>query len=93
MLLGLSLTALRLGRIAPPTIKLDGAYKFVDDLYKLIPSGAPSLIKCKKLVVEGANVVIERGVVFEGSVTVKNTTDKQKKVKKGTYKDTEVVLA
>ena len=76
----------------PPMVKLDGAYKFVDDLYKLIPSGAPSLIDCKKLVVESPNVVIERNVVFVGTVTIKNDTGKQKKVKKGTYIDQEIVL-
>ena len=77
----------------PPTIKLDGAYKFVDDLQKLIPSGAPSLIKCKKLVVDGALVEFEKGVVLIGEVTIKNTASKKKKVKKGTYTDCEIVLA
>ena len=77
----------------PPNVKLDGAYKFVDALYKLIPSGAPSLINCKKLTIEGEQIVIEKGVVFVGEVTVKNTAGKVKKVKKDTYKDCEVVLA
>ena len=37
----------------PPTVKLDGQYKFVDAMQTLIPAGAPSLIKCDKLTVEG----------------------------------------
>lgn len=37
----------------PPNIKLDGMYKFVDAMDKLVPNGVPSLIECKKLVVEG----------------------------------------
>ena len=50
----------------PPTVKLDGAYKFVDDLYKLIPGGAPSLVKCTKLTVEGEQVEFKAGVVVIG---------------------------
>jgi UTP--glucose-1-phosphate uridylyltransferase len=37
----------------PPDVKLDGAYKFVDALNKLVPNGPPSLIGCKKLTIEG----------------------------------------
>ncbi|CAJ1445206.1 unnamed protein product, partial [Effrenium voratum] len=46
----------------PPDVKLDGMYKFTapwqrsefpDAMEKLIPNGPPSLINCKKLVVEG----------------------------------------
>ena len=77
----------------PPNVKLDGAYKFVDDLYKLIPYGAPSLLECKKLVVEGTNISFDKNVVIVGSVTIKNPTDDKKTVKRGTYTDCEVVLA
>merc|ERR1712187_1015191 len=37
----------------PPNIKLDGAYKFVDEMDKMIPKGPPSLKDCNKLVVKG----------------------------------------
>merc|ERR1719171_1347108 len=37
----------------PPNVKLDGCYKFVDQLMTLVPSGPPSLIGCKKLTIEG----------------------------------------
>ena len=76
----------------PPTVKLDGAYKFVDDMYKLIPSGAPSLLKAKKLTIEGAKVEIAQGVVIVGSVTVKNTGSKKVVLKKGTYTDQPIEL-
>merc|ERR1719229_1356448 len=35
----------------PPSIKLDGRYKFVDAMETLMPQGAPSLLACKKLTV------------------------------------------
>ena len=85
------LKAVRKG--VPPDVKLDGAYKFVDDLYKLIPNGAPSLIKCTKLVVEGANIEFAKGVVVEGKVTIKRTAGSAKAVlKKGTYINTEITI-
>eukprot|EP00932_Pfiesteria_piscicida_P005971 SRR837773.1589.p2 GENE.SRR837773.1589~~SRR837773.1589.p2 ORF type:complete len:272 (-),score=135.21 SRR837773.1589:169-924(-) len=68
----------------PPTIKLDGRYKFVDAMEKLIPEGAPSLIDCKSLEIEG-EVTLEKGVVFVGSVVVKNASDGCKTLKAGTY--------
>jgi UTP--glucose-1-phosphate uridylyltransferase len=76
----------------PPTVKLDGAYKFVDDLYKLIPGGAPSLVKCTKLTVEGEQVEFKAGVVIIGKVTIKNASGKLKFLKKGVYEDTTIEL-
>ena len=71
----------------PPDIKLDGMYKFVDQLNTLIPKGPPSLIKCDKLTVKGA-VVLEAGVVFEGKVEIVGAAEGPPKVlKAGTYKD------
>merc|ERR1719375_1013787 len=49
------LAAVRNG--VPPTIKLDGEYKFVDAMDALIPEGPPSLIACDKLVIEGKMVL------------------------------------
>jgi len=76
----------------PPNVKLDGAYKFVDQLYELIPSGAPSLIKCEKLVIEGTSISFEADVVIEGKVTIKNASGGSVVVKAGKYADTEVEL-
>jgi len=73
----------------PPDVKLDGAYKFVDALNKLVPNGPPSLIGCKKLTVEG-DVVFAAGVVFKG--TVKVTGSGGKELAAGTYEDTTVEL-
>merc|ERR1719195_2054580 len=61
----------------PPDIKLDGMYKFTDAMEKLIPEGPPSLIDCKKLVVEG-EVVFAKDVVIKGSVTIKNKSGASK---------------
>ena len=69
----------------PPTVKLDDAYKFVDNLKKLVPGAPPSLINCKKFVVEGKNIVIEAGVVIEGSVKVTNESGEAKTLAAGTY--------
>merc|ERR1712117_793820 len=68
----------------PPNIKLDGRYKFVDAMEKLIPEGAPSLIACQNLAVEG-EVVFAKGVVFKGKVVVKNGGDGAKTLAAGTY--------
>jgi len=71
----------------PPDVKLDGKYKFVDAMETLTPNGVPSLIGCKKIVVEGdvtfaANVVVKGTVTFKGPGTVAS----------GTYEDTTVQL-
>jgi len=77
----------------PPDVKLDGTYKFVDDLYTLIPYGAPSLIDCTKLVIEGAGVELAAGVVIRGKVTVKKVSPGAKAtLKAGTYTNTEVSI-
>ena len=75
----------------PPTIKLDGAYKFVDQLMTLVPNGPPSLVGCKKLTVEG-KVVFAAGVVFQGEVKVVNAGDEPKTLAPGTYADQTVEL-
>lgn len=75
----------------PPNVKLDGAYKFVDALQGLVPNGAPSLINCNKLTIEG-KVVLAAGVVFKGDVKVVNTSDEAKTLTAGEYADTTVDL-
>jgi len=69
----------------PPDVKLDGKYKFTDAMEKLIPNGTPSLIGCKKLVIEG-DVTFAKGVVIKGTVTIKNSGP-SKEVPAGTYED------
>jgi len=75
----------------PPAVKLDDAYKFVDALNALVPSSPPSLIECKKLVVEG-KVVFEAGVVIKGEVKIVNKGDDVKTVAAGEYADKTVEL-
>lgn len=74
----------------PPNIKLDGAYKFVDDMDGLIPCGPPSLVECDGLVVEG-KIKFAAGVVIKGKVTIKNAGD-LKEVAAGTYENTTLEL-
>merc|ERR1719401_2904739 len=75
----------------PPDVKLDGAYKFTDAMEKMIPNGPPSLIACKKLVVEG-QVVFAKDVVIKGTVTFKNSGSASKEIAAGTYEDKTVDL-
>jgi len=69
----------------PPNIKLDGMYKFVDAMEKLIPNGPPSLLECNKLVVEG-EVEFAAGVVLKGDITIKSASG-CKVVAAGTYEN------
>ncbi|CAE8589400.1 unnamed protein product [Polarella glacialis] len=75
----------------PPDVKLDGMYKFTDAVEKMIANGPPSLIDCKKLVVEG-EVTFAKGVTIKGSVTIKNASGSTKEVQAGVYEDTTVEL-
>merc|ERR1711988_731267 len=75
----------------PPTIKLDDAYKFVDQMDTLIPNGVPSLIKCSKMVVKGL-CEFAAGVVVEGEVTFNNAGADRKTIAAGIYKDQTVDL-
>jgi UDP-N-acetylglucosamine pyrophosphorylase len=75
----------------PPTIKLDDAYKFVDQMDLLIPNGVPSLIKCNKMVVKGL-CEFAAGVIVEGEVTFNNAGADRKTIAAGTYKDQTVDL-
>merc|ERR1712066_698408 len=75
----------------PPDIKLDGMYKFTDAMEKLIPEGPPSLIGCKKIVVNG-DVTFAKGVVIKGTVTFKNSGGAAKEIASGTYEDKTVEL-
>jgi UTP--glucose-1-phosphate uridylyltransferase len=57
-------------REEPPFIDLDSDhYKLIRDFEDRFPGGAPSLVECDRLVVNG-DVTFGRGVVVRGSVTV-----------------------
>eukprot|EP00933_Yihiella_yeosuensis_P066058 TRINITY_DN7013_c0_g1_i1.p1 TRINITY_DN7013_c0_g1~~TRINITY_DN7013_c0_g1_i1.p1 ORF type:complete len:716 (+),score=230.92 TRINITY_DN7013_c0_g1_i1:89-2236(+) len=74
----------------PPDVKLDGMYKFTDAMEKMIPDGPPSLLHCKKLVVEG-EITFAKDVVIKGVVTIKSSGG-VKEVPAGTYEDKTVEL-
>jgi len=68
----------------PPNIKLDGRYKFVDGMETMVPEGAPSLIGCQSLKVEGG-VVFEKGVVLQGGCAISNGGEGSQRLGAGTY--------
>jgi len=70
----------------PPNIKLDGSYKFVDQLEGLIPEGPPSLRACTKLTID-ANVSFASGVVIKGEVTIKNPSGEPCAIPAGIYEN------
>jgi len=76
----------------PPTIKLDGAYKFVDAMDTLIPNGPPSLIDCTSMKIEG-KMVFAVGVIVKGDVTFVNKGDGMPTVAAGTYENQTVEVA
>jgi UTP--glucose-1-phosphate uridylyltransferase len=58
------------GRDGPPVIELDPAYyKLLRDFDARFPAGAPSLVACERLTVEG-DVTFGRGVVVRGTVRI-----------------------
>lgn len=58
------------GRIAPPVIRLDERFfKMIDDFEKRFPQGAPSLLRCDRLNVEG-DITFGADVVVEGEAVV-----------------------
>mmetsp|Transcript_16698 Transcript_16698/g.54397 ORF Transcript_16698/g.54397 Transcript_16698/m.54397 type:complete len:397 (-) Transcript_16698:149-1339(-) len=73
----------------PPIVKLDACYNFVDALDELIPFGAPHLLRCRKLTVEGP-WTIGPNVVFEGDVMLVNKGTKRKELLAGTYSNSTV---
>ena len=72
------------GRDGPPLIDLDDAYfKLLPDFEARFPAGAPSLVACERLAVEG-DVVFGAGVVVRGAVTVEHDGDGQLRIEDGT---------
>jgi UTP--glucose-1-phosphate uridylyltransferase len=70
-------------RDGPPVIDLDDDhYKLIDDFDARFPEGAPSLVKCERLGVEG-DVRFGRDVVVRGTVVVKQEGDEQRVIEDG----------
>ena len=80
------------GRIAAPVMSLDSSsFKLVGQLERATANGIPSMIGCDRLTIKG-NVHLSSAVVFQGTVTITNTSEEPKMLKPGVYKDTEVDL-
>lgn len=74
----LTLDARRKGH--PPAVKLDPAfYKRWSDFAARFPAGAPSLLECEALAVEG-DICFGEGVVISGRVTVRNPNPGQRTI-------------
>jgi UTP--glucose-1-phosphate uridylyltransferase len=67
----------------PPVVNLGDSYKLVDAIQSL---GAPSLVACKELTVDGP-VVFADGAVLAGKVAFKAEEGSPKIVPAGTYED------
>jgi UTP--glucose-1-phosphate uridylyltransferase len=72
------------GRDGPPVIDLDDAYyKLLAEFEARFPAGAPSLVACERLTVEG-DVVFGADVVVRGAVTVEHDGDGRLHIEDGT---------
>jgi UTP--glucose-1-phosphate uridylyltransferase len=72
------------GRDGPPLVELDDEhYKLLPDFEARFPAGAPSLVACERLEVEG-DVLFGAGVVVRGAVTVEHSGDGQLRIEDGT---------
>jgi len=75
----------------PPVVKLSDDYKLVDQFEPLVAAGVPSLISCKSLTIEG-KVVFDPDVEITGDVKFIGRGSDAKRIRSGSYMDTEVVL-
>src|ERR687885_157234 len=72
------------GRDGPPVIDLDDDhFKLLRDFEERFPAGAPSLVGCERLTVEG-DVEFGADVVVRGAVTVEHDGDGRLRIEDGT---------
>ncbi|MGB5748678.1 MAG: UTP--glucose-1-phosphate uridylyltransferase [Desulfobacterales bacterium] len=73
-------------------VKLDpDYYTKIDDLDQRFAAGAPSLVECDSLTVEG-DVRFEKNVTIKGAVSIKNRQKSQAVIKAGTLIDKDLVF-
>jgi UTP--glucose-1-phosphate uridylyltransferase len=73
-------------------IKLDSQYYGkIDDLDERFSQGAPSLVDCDSLTIEG-DVRFEKDVKIQGSVTITNNNPTQAVIKSGTVIDQDLIF-
>ncbi|HZC59621.1 MAG TPA: UTP--glucose-1-phosphate uridylyltransferase, partial [Chthoniobacterales bacterium] len=75
----------------PPVVKLSDEYKLVDQFEPLVAGGVPSLIGCKTLTVEG-KLAFDPDVEIVGEVKFVGRGPGIRRIRSGTYKDSEVIL-
>jgi len=74
-----------------PLVFLDDCYyQMIDDMWERFPYGAPSLLACTELRVEG-NVYFGRNVTIAGKVHIVNDSDQPLWIKDGAYLTDQVV--
>lgn len=78
--------------LPPVNISLDEKfYKLIDDFEKRFPFGAPSLLYCQELVVEG-DVVLGKDIILSDRVRIKNSTGSAKMLEDGSRLSGVVIL-
>lgn len=77
--------------VAPIVDLDDKKYKLVQNLETATRGGYPSLVNCKKLTVKG-DVWLSSYHIFEGEVSIVNTSSEPKLLPPGVYKDTKIDL-
>ena len=71
----------------PPLVSLDDShYARAEQLISATNLGVPSMLNCKKIEIEGP-VIFNEGTIFEGSVIVRNSSEKTKNLPARKYKD------
>jgi UDP-N-acetylglucosamine pyrophosphorylase len=74
----------------PPKVDLDGNhYKLIDQLDTMTAAGVPSLKRCSELTIRGP-VLLSRGNVFVGKVSITNASTTPRAIPEGEYRDTAV---
>jgi UTP--glucose-1-phosphate uridylyltransferase len=79
-------------RLGPPLLQLDSKYyKRIDQLKARFPHGAPSLLACRSLKVQG-DVVFGKHIVIKGESAIANDSDRQVTIPDGSVIDTDMVF-
>ncbi|MDX2502171.1 MAG: UTP--glucose-1-phosphate uridylyltransferase, partial [Deltaproteobacteria bacterium] len=75
-----------------PKVKLDpDYYTRIDDLDRRFAAGAPSLVECDELTIEG-DVRFGKTVTIKSSVSIKNRKESQAVIKAGTVIDKDLIF-
>jgi UTP--glucose-1-phosphate uridylyltransferase len=73
-------------------IKLDSAfYKNINDFEKMFPFGAPSLLECTELLIEG-DVIFGAGIKLENKLEIKNKSSQPARIKDNSILEGEIIF-